>query len=38
LVFFPQPDEGSCIQAGDLVKVQIERTTAWSLQGCTVNV
>src|SRR5947209_1781503 len=34
LVFFPQPDEGSCIQAGDLVKVQIERTTAWSLQGC----
>src|SRR6266702_1675663 len=38
LVFFPQPDEGSCIQAGDLVKVQIERTTAWSLQGCTVAV
>src|SRR5256714_2075501 len=38
LVFFPQPDEGRCIQAGDRVKVQIERTTAWSLQGCTVAV
>src|SRR5438477_1069453 len=34
LVFFPQPDEESYIQPGDLVKVQIERTTAWSLQGC----
>jgi len=36
LVFFPQPDEDSVfkIQPGDLVKVQIERATAWSLQGC----
>jgi tRNA-2-methylthio-N6-dimethylallyladenosine synthase len=38
LVFFPQPDEGICIQPGDLVKVQIERTTAWSLQGCALAV
>ena len=38
LVFFPQPDDGSVqnIQAGDLVKVQIERATAWSLQGCAI--
>ena len=36
LVFFPHPDESSLsnIQPGDLVKVQIERATAWSLQGC----
>ncbi len=36
LVFFPQPDDSSLarIQPGDLVKVQIERATAWSLQGC----
>jgi tRNA-2-methylthio-N6-dimethylallyladenosine synthase len=44
LVFFPQPDEeGSsaypgAIQAGDLVKVRIERVTPWSLQGCAVAV
>jgi tRNA-2-methylthio-N6-dimethylallyladenosine synthase len=36
LVFFPQPHEGSPIQPGDLVNVQIERTTAWSLQGCGI--
>jgi tRNA-2-methylthio-N6-dimethylallyladenosine synthase len=38
LVFFPQPDDKSNIQTGDLVKVQIDRTTAWSLQGCAVAV
>jgi tRNA-2-methylthio-N6-dimethylallyladenosine synthase len=38
LVFFPQPDDKSDIQNGDLVKVQIDRTTAWSLQGCAVAV
>ncbi len=41
LVFFPQPERRtacSIIQPGDLVKVQIERTTAWSLQGCAVAV
>ncbi len=38
LVFFPQPDDKSYIQNGDLVKVQIDRTTAWSLQGCAVAV
>jgi tRNA-2-methylthio-N6-dimethylallyladenosine synthase len=43
LVFFPQPDENEpdrpgAIQAGDLVKVHIERATAWSLQGCIVAV
>jgi tRNA-2-methylthio-N6-dimethylallyladenosine synthase len=42
LVFFPQPDvqqaANSSIQSGDLVKVRIERTTAWSLQGCAVAV
>ncbi|HLZ61700.1 MAG TPA: MiaB/RimO family radical SAM methylthiotransferase [Ktedonosporobacter sp.] len=41
-VFFPQPGEGDsaqqAMQPGDLVKVQIERTTAWSLQGCAVAV
>lgn len=26
------------IQAGDLVKVRIERATAWSLQGCAIEV
>jgi tRNA-2-methylthio-N6-dimethylallyladenosine synthase len=36
LVFFPKPHEGSPIQPGDLVNVQIERTTAWSLQGCGI--
>src|SRR2546421_1894004 len=36
LVFFPQPVEDNVIQAGDLVKVTIERTTPWSLQGCAV--
>jgi tRNA-2-methylthio-N6-dimethylallyladenosine synthase len=36
LVFFPQPDDTNLqnIQPGDLVNVQIERATAWSLQGC----
>jgi tRNA-2-methylthio-N6-dimethylallyladenosine synthase len=36
LVFFPQPGDRSLqnIQPGDLVRVQIERATAWSLQGC----
>lgn len=36
LVFFPQPDNGRVqnIQSGGLVRVQIERATAWSLQGC----
>ena len=43
LVFFPQPDEENAngfnvIQPGDLVKVHIERATAWSLQGCMVGV
>ena len=38
LVFFPQPNESRSIQPGDLVKVQIERTTAWSLQGCMAGV
>ncbi|MFL5627180.1 MAG: MiaB/RimO family radical SAM methylthiotransferase, partial [Ktedonobacteraceae bacterium] len=38
LVFFPQPDDDSSIQIGNLVKVQIERTTAWSLQGCAVAI
>src|SRR6185437_11010100 len=42
-VFFPQPDEAaassrSTIQTGDLVKVGIERATAWSLQGCALAV
>ncbi len=46
LVFFPQPDaeqqpDGSVtiphtIQPGDLIQVQIEKTTSWSLQGCAV--
>ncbi|GAC1349833.1 MAG: tRNA (N6-isopentenyl adenosine(37)-C2)-methylthiotransferase MiaB [Ktedonobacteraceae bacterium] len=38
LVFFPQPGEGNLIAPGDLVNVQIERTTAWSLQGCAIEV
>jgi tRNA-2-methylthio-N6-dimethylallyladenosine synthase len=38
LVFFPHPAEDNVIQAGDLVKVKIERTTPWSLQGCAVAV
>ncbi len=43
LVFFPQPEDGevlgsSAIHSGDLVKVQIEKVTAWSLQGCVVAV
>jgi tRNA-2-methylthio-N6-dimethylallyladenosine synthase len=40
-VFFPQPDETDglgAIQPGDLVRVRIERATAWSLQGCAVAV
>ncbi len=47
-VFFPQPGEedgqlmadttqaSRQIKPGDLVKVRIERATAWSLQGCAV--
>lgn len=43
LVFFPQPDEAAPadlypIHVGDLVKVRIERVTAWSLQGCAVTI
>jgi tRNA-2-methylthio-N6-dimethylallyladenosine synthase len=38
LVYFPQPAETNTIQTGDLVQVKIERTTAWSLQGCVVAV
>lgn len=38
LVFFPQPEGNCTIQPGDLVNVQIERTTAWSLQGCMAAV
>ncbi len=41
LVYFPQPtaeseEMGRPIRPGDLVKVQIERATSWSLQGCAV--
>jgi tRNA-2-methylthio-N6-dimethylallyladenosine synthase len=50
LVFFPQPgetmsedgqiqfDSDHDIHIGDIVKVHIERTTPWSLQGCAVEV
>ena len=38
LVFFPQPEAQCTIRPGDLAKVKIERTTAWSLQGCMVAV
>jgi len=50
LVFFPQPGEmlmedgqiefnaARDIAIGDMVQVRIERTTAWSLQGCAVEV
>src|SRR5579883_1740286 len=39
LVFFPQPDEETRrIQPGDLVSVQIEHATPWSLQGCAISV
>ena len=38
LVFFPQPEADYTIRPGDLVNVQIERTTAWSLQGCIAAV
>ncbi len=39
-VFFPQDERASqgCIRPGDMVPVQIEHTTAWSLQGCAVAV
>ena len=45
-VFFPQPGEETSesgqapriIKLGDLVKVHIERATAWSLQGCAVAI
>ena len=42
-VFFPQPDESEAsglrvIRPGDLIKVRVERATAWSLQGCAVAV
>ena len=36
-VFFPQV-EGTTIQQGDMVKVHIEHVTAWSLQGCAVEI
>jgi tRNA-2-methylthio-N6-dimethylallyladenosine synthase len=50
LVFFPQPGEtlmedgqiefnaARDVAIGDMVQVRIERTTAWSLQGCAVEV
>jgi len=50
LVFFPQPgetlsedgqiefDAARDIWIGDMVKVRIERASAWSLQGCAVEV
>src|SRR5579884_2298841 len=39
LVFFPQPDEETRrIRPGDLVSVQIEHVTPWSLQGCAISV
>jgi tRNA-2-methylthio-N6-dimethylallyladenosine synthase len=50
LVFFPQPgeilaedgqlhfDKAHDIRIGEMVKVSIERATAWSLQGCAVEV
>lgn len=50
LVFFPQPGEtltedgqiefnaARDVAIGDMVQVRIERTTAWSLQGCAVGV
>ncbi len=39
LVFFPQSDEETRrIQPGDLVSVQIEHATPWSLQGCAISV
>jgi len=39
-VFFPQDELTSenCVHPGDMVSVRIERTTAWSLQGCAVAV
>ena len=42
-VFFPEPDTGAsdamrAFQAGQLMQVRIEHTTAWSLQGCAVKV
>ena len=39
-VFFPQSEDGafSTLRRGDMVKVRIERATAWSLQGCAVAV
>jgi tRNA-2-methylthio-N6-dimethylallyladenosine synthase len=50
LVFFPQPgeilaedgqmqfDKAHDIRIGEMVKVSIERATAWSLQGCAFEV
>ena len=50
LVFFPQPGEtltedgqiefnaARNVAIGDMARVHIERTTAWSLQGCAVEV
>jgi tRNA-2-methylthio-N6-dimethylallyladenosine synthase len=42
-VFFPQPKDANTqalenLQPGDVVKVRIEHSTAWSLQGCAVAV
>lgn len=38
LVFFPQEGTPSTVQIGSSVNVQVERATAWSLQGCMVTV
>ncbi|QBD82636.1 MiaB/RimO family radical SAM methylthiotransferase [Ktedonosporobacter rubrisoli] len=43
LVFFPQPEPENTtgpkeVKVGDLVKVRIERVTAWSLQGCAIAI
>jgi tRNA-2-methylthio-N6-dimethylallyladenosine synthase len=48
LVFFPQPEaelqaDGSMntarlIKPGDLLQVEIQKATSWSLQGCAVTV
>lgn len=43
LVFFPQPEgdeevSSQAIQPGKLIKVRIDRTTPWSLQGCAIEI
>ncbi len=37
-VFFPLPTTPTTLQPGDLVQVQIEKATSWSLQGCAVGL